>query len=59
MEGRLTAYDAAFEAQNDDDDEGSTHVAPALYLEDNRYDPARLVEKKTTKNKVHLHYMMR
>ncbi|WP_180108732.1 MULTISPECIES: RNA polymerase sigma factor RpoH [unclassified Acinetobacter] len=44
MEGRLTAYDAAFEAQSDDDDEGSTHVAPALYLEDNRYDPARLAE---------------
>ena len=46
MEGRLTAYDAAFEATNDDDDEGSTHVAPALYLEDNRYDPARLVENE-------------
>ena len=44
MEGRLTAYDAAFEAQGDDDDEGSTHVSPALYLEDNRYDPARLAE---------------
>ncbi|CAM4256077.1 RNA polymerase sigma factor RpoH [Acinetobacter pragensis] len=44
MEGRLTAYDAAFEAQGDDDDEGSTHVAPALYLEDNRYNPARLAE---------------
>lgn len=46
MEGRLTAYDAAFEAQGDDDDEGSTHVAPALYLEDNRYDPARLIEEE-------------
>ena len=46
MEGRVTAYDAAFEAQGDDDDEGSTHVAPALYLEDNRYDPARLVESE-------------
>ncbi len=46
MEGRLTAYDAAFEASGDDDDEGSTHVAPALYLEDNRYDPARLVENE-------------
>ena len=46
MEGRLTAYDAAFEAQGDDDDEGSTHVAPALYLEDNRYDPARLIENE-------------
>ncbi|WP_180081765.1 MULTISPECIES: RNA polymerase sigma factor RpoH [unclassified Acinetobacter] len=46
MEGRLTAYDAAFEAQGDDDDEGSTHIAPALYLEDNRYDPARLAEEE-------------
>ena len=46
MEGRLTAYDAAFDASSDDDDEGSTHVAPALYLEDNRYDPARLVENE-------------
>ena len=46
MEGRLTAYDAAFDAQGDDDDEGSTHVAPALYLEDNRYDPARLAEEE-------------
>mgnify|MGYP000869529348 FL=1 len=46
MEGRLTAYDAAFEAQGDDDDESSTHVAPALYLEDNRYDPARLAEEE-------------
>ena len=43
MEGRLTAYDAAFETQNDDDDD-SPHVSPALYLEDNRYDPARLAE---------------
>ncbi|MDM1781750.1 RNA polymerase sigma factor RpoH [Acinetobacter indicus] len=46
MEGRLTAYDAAFDASGDDDDEGSTHVAPALYLEDNRYDPARLIENE-------------
>ena len=45
MEGRLTAYDAAFEAQNDDD-EDSHHTAPALYLEDNRYDPARLIEEE-------------
>lgn len=45
MEGRLTAYDAAFEAQGDDDDE-SNYTAPALYLEDNRYDPARLVEEE-------------
>jgi RNA polymerase sigma-32 factor len=45
MEGRLTAYDAAFEAQGDDDDD-TPHTAPALYLEDNRYDPDRLVENE-------------
>lgn len=45
MEGRLTAYDAAFEAQGDNDDD-TPHTAPALYLEDNRYDPARLVENE-------------
>ncbi|MBF7687569.1 RNA polymerase sigma factor RpoH [Acinetobacter rathckeae] len=44
MEGRLTSYDAAFESQNDDDDESSHYVSPSLYLEDNRYDPARLAE---------------
>ena len=46
MEGRLTAYDAAFDVQGDDDDENTTYVSPALYLEDNRYDPARLVEEE-------------
>ena len=46
MEGRLTAYDAAFDAQGDDDDENTTYVSPALYLEDNRYDPARLIEEE-------------
>ena len=45
MEGRLTAYDAAFEAQGDDKDD-TPHTAPALYLEDNRYDPARLIEEE-------------
>lgn len=45
MEGRLSAYDATFEAQNDDD-EDSHYTAPALYLEDSRYDPARLVEEQ-------------
>ena len=45
MEGRLTAYDAAFEAQGDDDDD-TPHTAPALYLEDNRYDPVRLLEEE-------------
>ena len=44
MEGRLTSYDASFEAQTDDEDEG--RVAPAMYLEDNRYDPARQIEEE-------------
>src|SRR5690606_28112656 len=46
MEGLLPAYDAAFDASGDDDDEGSPYVAPALYLEDNRYDPAPLIENE-------------
>ena len=45
MEGRLSAYDASFEASvSDDEDERASH-APALYLEDNRYDPARQLEE--------------
>ncbi len=43
MEGRLTSYDASFEAQSDDEDEG--RVAPVLYLEDNRYNPAEQIEE--------------
>jgi RNA polymerase sigma-32 factor len=42
MEGRLASYDAGFDAGEDDDDEG--YVAPAHYLEDNRYDPAVRLE---------------
>ena len=60
MEGRLTAYDAAFEAQGEDDDDGPSYVAPALYLEDNRYDPARLVENEDyeTQSNTALHEAM-
>ncbi len=43
MEGRLAAHDAAFDASPDDDDERSLQ-APAHYLEDHRYDPARVLE---------------
>jgi RNA polymerase sigma-32 factor len=43
MEGRLASYDAGFDA--DDDDEESAYVAPAHYLEDNRYDPAVRLEE--------------
>ena len=43
MEGRLSAYDAAFDASNDDDDDIS-YLAPANMLEDKRYDPATMLE---------------
>lgn len=43
MEGRLASYDAGFDAGEDDDDE--SYVAPAHYLEDNRYDPAIRLEE--------------
>ena len=43
MEGRLNAYDAAFDAGADDDDD-TAYQAPAYYLEDNSMDPARVVE---------------
>lgn len=43
MEGRLASYDAGFDA--DEDDEESVYVAPAHYLEDNRYDPAVRLEE--------------
>lgn len=44
MEGRLSAYDAAFDAGTDDDDE-TAYQAPAHYLEDKRYDPAMQLEQ--------------
>ncbi len=44
MEGRLTAYDAGFDAGADDDDESTAYLAPANMLEDKRYDPATMVE---------------
>ncbi|RZA00592.1 MAG: RNA polymerase sigma factor RpoH, partial [Moraxellaceae bacterium] len=43
MEGRLASYDAGFDPGEDDDDE--SYVAPAHYLEDNRYDPAVRLEE--------------
>ncbi|HWV14315.1 MAG TPA: RNA polymerase sigma factor RpoH [Cellvibrio sp.] len=43
MEGRLASYDAGFDAGEDDEDD--TYVAPAHYLEDNRYDPAVRLEE--------------
>ena len=42
MESRLTSYDASFEAQDSDDDEG--RYAPQLFLED-AVNPADVVEE--------------
>ncbi|WP_422136969.1 RNA polymerase sigma factor RpoH [Endozoicomonas sp. ALD040] len=44
MEGRMAGHDTAFDGYSDDSDENSTSVAPAHYLEDQRADPARLLE---------------
>ena len=43
MEGRMGAFDASFDGAADADDD-EIGQAPAYYLEDNRYDPARAVE---------------
>src|SRR5690554_2439852 len=43
MEGRLAAFDTAFDAP-EGADEDNHYVAPAYYLEDNRQDPATLLE---------------
>jgi RNA polymerase sigma-32 factor len=43
MEKRLSAYDASFDPQSNDDGEGD-RFAPAGYLEDRRFEPAAQVE---------------
>jgi RNA polymerase sigma-32 factor len=43
MEGRLSSYDAGFDAGTDDDDD-TAYLAPANYLEDNRFNPAQQLE---------------
>ncbi len=43
MEGRLSAYDAAFDAGTDEDDD-TAYQAPANFLEDKRYDPSVMLE---------------
>ncbi len=45
MEGRLGAYDAAFDAPVDTDDE-SAGQAPVYYLEDKTMDPAAMLEEE-------------
>ncbi|MFC3284320.1 RNA polymerase sigma factor RpoH [Litchfieldella rifensis] len=43
MEGRLSAYDAGFDASPGEDDEQG-YQAPVHFLDDNRYDPATQLE---------------
>jgi len=43
MEGRMSSYDASFDGAADADDE-EAYQAPAQYLEDTRFDPAKTVE---------------
>jgi RNA polymerase sigma-32 factor len=45
MEGRLGAFDASFDGAADADDEEASQ-APAYFLEDTSYDPARRVESE-------------
>jgi RNA polymerase sigma-32 factor len=45
MEGRLSSADVTFDA-SDDDDEDSSYVAPANYLEDIGADPALMLENE-------------
>ena len=46
MEGRLSSTDAAFDGYQDEDDENN--YAPVNYLEDQRYNPAHLIEADDT-----------
>ncbi len=43
MEVRMYAHDMAFDAQDEDEDEGGS-VAPAYYLEDMRFSPSQEIE---------------
>jgi len=48
MEGRLAAYDAAFDGPSDDDDDHVRAHTPAYYLEDSSADPALKLEELST-----------
>lgn len=45
MEKRLSSYDTSFDSPVDADDEDDQNFSPSAYLEDNRYDPALLIEQ--------------
>ena len=44
MESRLSSVDMGFDGADDDSEEGTSFVAPALYLEDHSKDPSLLLE---------------
>ncbi|MEN8217694.1 MAG: RNA polymerase sigma factor RpoH [Pseudomonadota bacterium] len=52
MEKRLSAQDVPFDAPNDNDSEDEAFT-PASYLEDNRYEPAALIEQEDWKAQSH------
>jgi len=45
MEKRLSSYDTSFDMPVDADDDDDQNFSPSAYLEDNRYDPAVLIEE--------------
>ncbi len=49
MESRLSSQDTPFESFSGDNEDDAQHLAPANYLEDHRYNPARLLENDTTR----------
>jgi len=55
MEKRLNAHDTTFESLHDSDgDDDNESLAPEHYLEDHRYDPARIVEQKEWQEHGHI-----
>ena len=55
MEQRLNAHDMAFDALDSDDDGGDDDAvfAPVHFLEDKRYDPARIAEADNSQDEGH------
>jgi RNA polymerase sigma-32 factor len=46
MEKRMSMQDTSFDSHPGDDEDDAAAFAPAAYLEDHRYDPARVVEDR-------------
>lgn len=54
MEQRLNSHDVPFDAPDaEDDDEGDIAFAPVHYLEDKRFDPARIAENENWQDEGH------